>query len=194
MRSDPRVRPQTTAFLSLSSTSSRRLGAGGKLRLRMPQESVDGAVINLHNTAVGQEWPAPELQSDWWIGIPQETTNVRLRKSQRTFVSALRILEAHGIREIAPDWIDSRIPVTLPPAVVQSVQILYKLGIDWARSIDRPPTRRGSDALPIPRWRLIRLRQTPSALGRESQGEVPEAVARRCRRAAPIRLARRNLP
>lgn len=100
--------------------------------------AVDGAVIELQNTAFGNEWRAPELQSDWWIGIPQETTNIRLRKSHCSFVSALRVLEAHRIPGIAPDWIDFGIPATLAAAVVQSVQSLFTLGIDWARSADPP--------------------------------------------------------
>jgi hypothetical protein len=104
--------------------------------------AVDGAVVSLQNTAFGQEWPAPELQSDWWIGIPQETTDIRLRKIRPTLLSALRMLEAHGIPEIAPDWVDYGIPLELPAAVTQSVRMLFDLGIDSARSVN--PARRGA--------------------------------------------------
>lgn len=105
--------------------------------------AVNGAVISLQNTAFGQEWPAPELQSDWWIGIPQEASTTRLRSLRRTLVAELRILEAHGAPEIAPDWTDYGIPPELPPAVTRSVRALLDSGIDWARSIN---SERSGDA------------------------------------------------
>ncbi|MGI8414562.1 MAG: hypothetical protein ACR2QA_19150 [Solirubrobacteraceae bacterium] len=104
--------------------------------------AVDGAVLSLQNTAFGQEWPAPELQSDWWVGVPQEAVDIRLRKVRPILVSALRTLEAHGTPEIAPGWVDYGIPPEMPAAVAQSVQMLFNLGIDSARSAN--PVRRGA--------------------------------------------------
>jgi hypothetical protein len=99
--------------------------------------AVDGSVIELHNTAFARAWLIPELQLDWWIGIPRESGTIPLRKSRSALIAVLRCFQAHGLTAVAPDWVEYGIPSTLPAAVIQAVETLFQLGADWARSTDR---------------------------------------------------------
>jgi hypothetical protein len=94
----------------------------------------DFKVVGFHNLMGDTMWVAPELNTDWWVALPDPEGGqpvIKIKRSKPTMVSALAALEAHGITQLEPDMLDrlELLPESTPPVVREGIKKLSAMGI-----------------------------------------------------------------
>jgi hypothetical protein len=104
--------------------------------------AIDGAVVALSDAAFGREgrqqrWPAPGLENDWIVTIPQRP--VRVAQMMNAMLPIVKSFEDHGHADVDPHinyaYVSPR--SEMPAAVVEAARRMVELGVTRARVLAR---------------------------------------------------------
>jgi hypothetical protein len=121
--------------------------SGGRTVTLEVTSAADEAIESLHRAAFRRAHAAPELASDWWLGLPNDGS-VQVKRAVRSALPHLAVLEAEGVESIGGVALSGRrAPDGASDAVVEAVRQLYGLRVSFARRLRAPADVDGAEVL-----------------------------------------------